>query len=107
MLKFNHKLNHNLLPAYFLSFIPTYTRDHYTERNLRFNTVRLPSTTKKFFTEGTKYQFAKFLSCTPSAKLTLFNSMPINVSTKTFKHETIDAYDPTCTVRNCYVCSIR
>ena len=96
--KIYYKNIHNILPVYFLRFLPNYNNGSAHNHNLKHQALRLPMTRKEYYVQSTKYQLFKLIRETPQLDLDRCLTSSLVQFLAYFKYKIIDTYNAVCNI---------
>ena len=106
-LKFYHQLKNNQLPSYFRNMTNDHGLDTHPYPTRHKNKLRLPSTNHEFARKCIRYSAIETAINTSNHIIEKVNTHSLHGFMTYFKKITIDQYESSCRLNNCYVCHNR
>ena len=103
-LKFYHQLKNNQLPSYFRNMTNDHGLDTHPYPTRHKNKSRLPSTNHEFARKCIRYSAIETAINTSNHIIEKVNTHSLHGFMTYFKKMTIDQYESSCRLNNCYVC---
>ena len=106
-LKFYHQLKNNQLPSYFRNMTNDHDLDTHLYSTRHKNELRLPRTNHEFTRKCIRYSAMETAINTSNHIIEKVNTHSLHGFMTYFKKITIDQYESSCRLNNCYVCHNR
>ena len=106
-LKFYHQLKNNQLPSYFRNMTNDHDLDTHPYPTRQKNKLRLPRTNHEFARKCIRYSAIETTINTSNHIIEKVNTHSLHGFMTYFKKITIDQYESSCRLNNCYVCHNR